>query len=144
MDGSLVLETLFYPDEIREVPSEVPDTKVSEKELDMATALIDLLRDDFEPEKYKDEYREALIQVIDAKLEGTEVSEPKAARPAKITDLMTALKASVEAAKKGQKGQKGRAADAEEDEVTPRRRSKATAEPEDEVTPRRRKKAAAG
>jgi DNA end-binding protein Ku len=129
MDGTLVLETLFYPDEIREVPSEVPDTKVSEKELDMATALIDLLRDDFEPEKYKDEYREALMQVIDAKLEGEELSAPKAARPAKITDLMTALKASVEAAKKGQKGQKGRAA---------------AAEPEDELTPRRRKKAAAG
>src|SRR5450759_535149 len=115
MDGTLVLETLFYPDEIREVPSELPETKVSEKELDMATALIDLLRDDFEPEKYKDEYRDALMQVIDGKLEGEELSAPKAARPAKITDLMTALKASVEAAKKGQKG---RPAAEAEDEVT--------------------------
>ena len=77
--------------------------KVSDKELKMAEALIDLLKDDFEPEKYKDEYREALMQVIDAKLEGEELSAPKAARPAKITDLMTALKASVEAAKKGSK-----------------------------------------
>ena len=127
MDGTLVLETLFYPDEIREVPSEVPETKVSDKELDMATALIDLLRDDFEPEKYKDEYRQALMQVIDAKLEGEELSAPKAARPAKITDLMTALKASVEAAKKGQKGQKARPAAEREDEVTPRRRKKAAA-----------------
>lgn len=130
MDGALVLETLFYPDEIREVPSELPETKVSDLELKTAEALIDLLKDDFEPEKYKDEYRQALMQVIDAKLEGEELSAPKAARPAKITDLMTALKASVEAAKKGQNGKKGRAA--------------AAAEPEDEVTPRRRKKAAAG
>jgi DNA end-binding protein Ku len=143
MDGTLVLETLLYPDEIREVPSELPETKVSEKELDMATALIDLLRDDFEPEKYKDEYREALMQVIDAKLEGAEVSAPTAARPAKIPDLMAALRASVEAAKKGQKG---RAVAEAEDEVTSRRvrKSRPAAEPEDEVTPRRRKKAAAG
>ena len=93
----------------------------------MATALIDLLRDDFEPEKYKDEYRKALMQVIDAKLEGTEFSEPKTARPAKITDLMTALKASVEAAKKGQNSQKAPPAAEREDEVTPRRRRKAAA-----------------
>jgi DNA end-binding protein Ku len=143
MDGTLVLETLLYPDEIREVPSELPETKVSEKELDMATALIDLLRDDFEPEKYKDEYREALSQVIDAKLEGPQVSAPTAARPAKIPDLMAALRASVEAAKKGQKG---RAVAEAEDEVTSRRarKSRPAAQPEDEVTPRRRKKAAAG
>ncbi len=110
MDGALVLETLFYPDEIREVPSELPETKVSNVELNMAEALIDLLKAEFEPENYQDEYREALKQVIDAKLEGEEISAPKAARPAKITDLMTALKASVEAAKKGQNGKKGRAA----------------------------------
>ena len=58
--GGLVLETLFYPDEIREMPSEVPDVDVNKRELDMAYALIDLLQEDFEPEKYKDEYRVAL------------------------------------------------------------------------------------
>lgn len=130
MDGTLVLETLFYPDEIREVPSEISDAKVTDKELQMAEALIDLLKDDFKPEEYKDEYREALKTVIEAKLEGQEIVKPKAGRPAKITDLMTALKASVEAAKKGQKSAaKSRAADEdeEEDEVAPRRRRKKVA-----------------
>ena len=60
LDGAMVLETLFYPDEIREVPSEIPDVDVNKRELEMAYALIDLLQEDFEPEKYKDEYREAL------------------------------------------------------------------------------------
>jgi len=120
--NSLVLETLYYPDEIREVPSEVPETKVSDKELDMAYALIDLLAADFEPEQYKDHYREALQQVIEAKLDGVEITEPEEARPAKVTDLVAALKASVEAAKKR------KAADEEaEDEVTPRRRKKIAA-----------------
>lgn len=100
MDGGLVIETLHYPDEIREAPSEGEDVEVSERELDMAYALIDLLRDDFDPEKYHDEYRQALMKVIDAKLEGVEVEPEAVARPAKVTDLMSALKASVEAARK--------------------------------------------
>ncbi len=132
MDGTLVLETLYYPDEIREVPTEITSTKVSDKELKMAEALIDLLKDDFKPEEYKDEYRDALQKLIEAKLEGQEITAPKAARPAKITDLMTALKASVEAAKKGQKpAAKGRRAadddEEEEDEEAPRRRRKKVA-----------------
>ena len=130
MDGTLVLETLFYPDEIREVPTEIGESKVTDKELQMAEALIELLKDDFKPENYKDEYREALQQVIEAKLDGQELSVPKAGRPAKITDLMTALKASVEAAKKGQKPTAtGGAADEdeEEEEEAPRRRRKKVA-----------------
>jgi DNA end-binding protein Ku len=122
MDGTLVLETLFYPDEIRETPVELSNTelKVSDKELKMAEALIDLLKDDFKPEEYKDEYRATLQTLIEAKLEGQEITAPKAARPAKITDLMTALKASVEAAKKGSKpapkGKRTAAADEDEEE----------------------------
>ncbi|MEO8456769.1 MAG: Ku protein [Chloroflexota bacterium] len=132
MDGTLVLETLFYPDEIRESPVELNDSdmKVSDKELKMAEALIDLLKSDFKPEEYHDEYRASLEKVIEAKLEGEELKAPKAQRPAKITDLMTALKASVEAAKKGEKPAKGRAGaddDEEEEEETPRRRRKKVA-----------------
>lgn len=134
MDGTLVLETLYYPDEIRETPVELTNTdqKVSDKELKMAEALIDLLKDDFKPEEYKDEYREALKTVIEAKLQGQELTVPKAGRPAKITDLMTALKASVEAAKKGgtKPAAKGRAAaedEEEEEEERPARRRKKVA-----------------
>jgi DNA end-binding protein Ku len=103
--GGLVLETLYYADEIREPESEVPDIKVSEAEMKVAYALIDLLEEPFEPTKYKDEYRDALMQIIEAKLEGHEYvapAEPAAATPA--VDLMAALKASVEAAKKRKDG----------------------------------------
>ena len=120
MDGTLILETLYYPDEIRVEKTELPDVKISEKELEMAYTLIDLLSEEFEPEKYKDEYREALMKVIEAKLEGEELPEVAAAGPAKVTDIMSALRASVEAAKKRKKGE-----DEEEEEEAPARRRKA-------------------
>jgi DNA end-binding protein Ku len=122
MDGTLVLETLYYPDEIREQPAEIPETKVSEKELDMAFTLIELLEEDFDPQKYTDEYREALLKVIEAKLEGQEVAEVAGPRLAKVTDLMSALKASVANARKGRDE-----AEEEESEETPARGRKAAA-----------------
>jgi DNA end-binding protein Ku len=99
-DGTLVLETLFYADEIRahEQP-EAPRAQVSEQELKMAYTLIDVLEEEFDPTKYQDEYRDALSKVIEAKLEGEEIVAAPAAPTAKVTDLMSALKASVEAAK---------------------------------------------
>jgi len=101
MDGTLMLETLYYPDEIRvERGTEVPEVQVTDRELEMASTLIDLLADSFEPEKYQDEYRRALMEIIEAKLQGEEFVEAPAPAPAKVTDLMAALKASVEAAKK--------------------------------------------
>jgi len=115
VDGALVLETLYYPDEIREAPAEAPEVKVSEKELAMAFTLIDLLADSFEPEKYQDEYRAALMEVIEAKLEGQAVAAAVIPLPTKVTDLMSALKASVAAAKKGRQAEA-------EDEQAPRRR----------------------
>lgn len=115
--ATLVLETLFYPDEIREVPSEIPEQTFTKAEMKMAHALIELLEQDFDPAQFQDEYRAALQQVIDAKLEGTEVAAPEVARPAKVTDLMSALKASVAAARKTR--------DAEDDEERPRRRKAA-------------------
>jgi len=64
-----VLETLFYPDEIRvEKGTEIPEVKVSDKELTMAFSLIDLMADEFDPSKYTDDYRSALTEIIEAKL----------------------------------------------------------------------------
>lgn len=120
MNGTLVMETLLYPDEIRESPEEVGDVEVSKKELDMAFTLIDLMTEEFDPEQYKDEYREALLQVIEDKLEGVEREEAVVAAPAKVTDIMSALKKSVEAAKK-------RKDEGEEAEEAPRKRKKAAA-----------------
>jgi DNA end-binding protein Ku len=103
--GGLVLETLFYADEIREPESEMPEMKVSEAEMKVAYALIDLLQESFDPPKYKDEYRDALMQIIEAKLEGHEFVAPEApAAASPSVDLMAALKASVEAAKKRKDG----------------------------------------
>lgn len=101
LDGALMLETLYYPDEIRARPEmDLKNVKITDRELDMAFALIDLLRKPFDPEEYKDHYREALTQVIDAKLEGREVVESPAPKESKVIDLADALRRSVEAAKK--------------------------------------------
>jgi DNA end-binding protein Ku len=99
-DGTLMLETLYYPDEVRVQKGEgLPEVKVSEKELNMAFSLIDLMTEDFNPTEFKDNFREALMEVIQAKLEGQEIVEAPTPHEGKVVDLMTALKASVEAAK---------------------------------------------
>src|SRR5919204_909205 len=100
--GVLMLETLFYPDEIRtqDLP-ESPEVLVSQPELNMALSLVEMLEEPFDPKKYHDDYRNALLEVIEAKRSGQElVAQPEAPMP-KTVDLMAALKASLEAAKKG-------------------------------------------
>jgi DNA end-binding protein Ku len=127
MDGTLMLETLYYPDEIRvERGADVPDVKVTKQELAMASSLIDLLTEQFKPEEYQDTYREALMKLIDAKLEGQEVVEAETPEPTKVVDLMAALKASVEATKR-QKAQSREDEDEEAESSRGRRRSKAAA-----------------
>ena len=108
-DGVVMLETLYYPDEVRrEHGVDLDRARVTERELEMAFTLIELLRKPFEPEEYHDHYREALAQLIEAKLEGRgervegrDVVKSPAARETKIIDLADALKRSVEAARKG-------------------------------------------
>jgi DNA end-binding protein Ku len=98
--GTLMLQTLFYPDEIRvQRDAEVPKVQLSEQELTMAFTLIELLSEPFHPAGYRDEYREALMRVIEAKLQGQELLESPPA-PRGAVDLTSALRASVEAAKK--------------------------------------------
>jgi len=101
-DGVVMLETLYYPDEVRQEHGvDLDRARVTERELEMAFTLIELLRKPFEPEEYHDHYREALAGLIDAKLEGREVVKSPAARETKVIDLADALKKSVEAARKG-------------------------------------------
>ncbi len=99
--GAIVLETLYYPDEVRTATVDLDDTKVTDRELDMAFTLIELLRKPFEPEEYHDTYREALGQLIEAKLDGHAVVKAPATRDTKVLDLADALRKSVEAARKG-------------------------------------------
>lgn len=124
--AGIVVNTLHWPDEIRSMedlnlPEE--DVKIDEREMSMAKMLIENLTEAFDPARYHDEYREALLAVANAKAEGQEVTVAEAAPQPKVMDLMAALKASVEASKKGAKDQKAPAAkETEEAEERPRRR----------------------
>ncbi len=107
----LILETLFYPDEIRDPGDSVAVEEITDQEMEMARALIEMLEEPFDPEKYTDEYREALMTIINAKLEGQEVATPEAAAPQPAVDLMAALRASVEAARARKEGEAAPATD---------------------------------
>jgi DNA end-binding protein Ku len=97
----IILETLFYADEVREgIDLSDSDLDVGERELKMAESLIEMLYEEFEPEKYTDLYREKLLELIEAKVAGKQlIQSPEAPAPNQVIDLMDALKASLEAAK---------------------------------------------
>jgi len=101
-DEAFVLETMYWPDEIREADFGGVDVsaKIRGQELEMAKQLIESLSGEWNPEEYSDEYREALLQIVEAKLNGQEIEVVAAEPTAKVVDLMEALKASVAAAKK--------------------------------------------
>ena len=99
-DGALVLSTMLFADEVVESSElEVPttkETKPSERELTMARQLVSSLSAEWEPTKYRDDYRDKVIELIEAKAEGNEIAVPEAPdRPAPVLDLMAALEASL-------------------------------------------------
>ena len=98
LGGTLMLDTLLYPDEIRvHKDTALPNIELAPAELAMAGSLIDLMAQSFDPSAYKDHYREALEQVIAAKTNNMEVPETaEAVSNGGIPDLMEALRASVE------------------------------------------------
>jgi DNA end-binding protein Ku len=102
-DGVIVLETMIWPDEVRE-----PDFGFLDEDIDlrpqeqaMARSLLESMAGDFDPTQYTDDYRAALQAVIEAKVEGREIVETEEPQPnaGNVVDLMSALRASVEAAK---------------------------------------------
>ena len=121
-ESALLCETLYWGDEVREAPK-VPQATVSERELDMAYSLIELLQTDFEPRKYKNEYREALLDLIEAKQKGQKIErEPEMEEP-KVIDLMEALRASINAASKGRSGETRSASEKKKPSKTRRKAS---------------------
>jgi DNA end-binding protein Ku len=101
-DGVLVLETLLWPDEVRsaDFPFLDDDIDVRPQELRMATSLIDSMTVDFDPEEYHDGYREALLEVVEAKIEGRDIVQPETAEVSEQpSSLADALKASLAAAR---------------------------------------------
>ena len=108
-DGVLVLETLLWPDEIRNPDFKFLDENVDvrSQELKMAASPIDTMTEDFDPSAYKDAYREALEALVQAKIEGNQVVRPAGTgipveKPGGPADLTEVLRASVEAAKANQ------------------------------------------
>jgi Ku protein len=100
-EGALTLEKMFFHDEIRPVDEIAPKgIRIAKGELEMATALIDQFTGTFRPERYEDTYREALCKVIRAKRKGETITAPEPETDEEPTDLLAALKASVEAAKR--------------------------------------------
>lgn len=104
-EGTLVLSTLLFADEVVESTDlevqTTKDTKPSSRELDMARQLVDSFSAQWEPTKYKDDYRDKVLAMIKAKAEGNEVAVPEAPeKPAPVVDLMAALEASLERAGK--------------------------------------------
>jgi DNA end-binding protein Ku len=106
-EGIITLETLLWPDEVRQPDFAFldEDIEVRSQELKMAASLIDTMTEDFEPDQYHDTYREALEAVVQAKVEGNEVVRPAGLefpetrkQPADLTEI---LRASVAAVKTG-------------------------------------------
>ena len=155
-ESTMLLSTLYWPDEIRalgelDLPEEEPEIKPAEKK--MAAQLIEAMTGEFDPDAYRDEYREALMQVIESKIEGRETVEVEAAEePTKLVDLMAALQASVNAATSARgkdkpvsvaeaKEQRAAKAKADKGKATAKS-SKAAADEEQEERPARRRKSA--
>jgi DNA end-binding protein Ku len=99
METMLFADEVVPPEELDDLP-EAKDLKASQRELTMAQQLIDSLSSDFEPEKYQDEYREKVLELIERKASGEEIAvQPEAPEPKKVPDLMAALEASLAAVK---------------------------------------------
>lgn len=100
---TLVMETLHFPDEVRsplDVPNVPEENTISEKELETAILLIDQLTTEFNPEKYTNEYRTALMELIEMKRSGQDIVTPAQKEiKANVTDLMAALQASIDKTK---------------------------------------------
>jgi DNA end-binding protein Ku len=103
-DGVLVLHTLHFADELvpgSDIDVAEPSRGPAKREVDMAASLIDSLHERFRPERYEDEYRQAVLEVIERKAKGEEIEAPDEPEPDDQDDLMAALAASLDGARKG-------------------------------------------
>jgi DNA end-binding protein Ku len=145
--STMLLSTLHWPDEIRSLGElSLPETEVEAKpaERAMAAQLVDAMTTEFDPAAYHDEYREALLGVIEAKAGGAAIAAPAPASAAGVTDLMAALEASVAVARSARASAAPQTI--EEAKARPARRAAAPVaqpnEAEAEAVPARRRKSA--
>ncbi len=141
-DGALVLQTMLWPDEVRDSSFAVPDDSVTirKQEVGMAESYISTLTAEFDPSRYSSDYRHALEQLVQAKAAGLPMPETDTddGQTAQVVDLVAALRASVDAAKRRREGTTGSAdaaADPDDERpvraaaATPKRGAKAPAKP---------------
>lgn len=106
-DGQMLLNTLFFEDEVTKNPAKDIKEKGSPAELKMAKAIIDGMTGEFNPEEYKDEYREKVQQAIEQKIAGKEIVSPKEKNVTTVANLMDALTKSLELTKKQKTTKRG-------------------------------------
>jgi DNA end-binding protein Ku len=94
-DKGISAETLFYSDEIKDAPKESAAPETSGEELQMAKTLINAMVKSFEPEKYRDGYREKLWELINRKIQGQEITVPQPEMQVSVINIMDALKESL-------------------------------------------------
>jgi DNA end-binding protein Ku len=126
----LVLETMYFADEIRDPAKELgdlPKAASKGKQLDMAVDLIEAMTEDWKPEQYHDTYTERVEELVDAKRKGEEVVTESAPAATGVTDLLTALQDSVAAAKKGRSGGAKKKAPAKKTTATKKKTAKKSA-----------------
>jgi DNA end-binding protein Ku len=101
--NGLIMHSLYYTNEVRNFAEigKADNVKLSDEEIELGTDLIENMSDGFEPDKYRDEYRERVQAMLDEKSKGQEITitAPEAPRTGQIIDLMKALKESIERAK---------------------------------------------
>ena len=106
-ENGLIMHSLYYANEVRNFAdiAKGEKAKLSDKEIELGASLIENMSDGFNPDKYRDEYRERVQAMLDEKSKGGEitVTAPEAPQRAQIIDLMQALKQSIEKAKPKQK-----------------------------------------
>ena len=136
-EEGILLETMFFEDEIKELPKAYTKPELNEAELTMAKTLIGSMERAFEPKAYKDEYQERLRALIQSKINGKQIKKPRKERADNVIDLMEALQASLaqqgkaktSGAAAGGGGKKAKAA-GESGKSKPRAEKRASAKPE--------------
>jgi DNA end-binding protein Ku len=144
-DKAIVLQTMLWPDEVREPEFDILDADVElrPQELTMAASLIESLGADFDPAQFHDEYRDAVVELIERKRTTGETRPAPAAEKREegvdsMTDLLSALQASVEAARAGAAGGKPAAPQEPAPKKAPARKPAAKKKDEEEAAPRKR------
>jgi DNA end-binding protein Ku len=108
-NGVLVLETMYYADEVREPQRVDGDAKLRKPEVEMAKSLVENLSAEFDPKKYDDTYRKELLELLRAKAEGEPLPPAEEESEGEVVDLMAALRESVERTQKKRSGGRKRA-----------------------------------